>query len=94
MRLRICTEGSPFGGIDKVGIRDCERVVHEFSPLAITSFNNWKIIPLDVPGPRGFNFGLGVSIHVNNRVDTIEDPPPPLPDVRILVASVGVAFIK
>lgn len=94
LKLRIRTERSPFGGIDKVGIRDGERVVHEFNPLAITSFDKWQIISLDVPGPRGFAFGLGVSIHLNNRVDTKEDPPPPLPPVRILVAGIGVEFLR
>ncbi|HYX50088.1 MAG TPA: hypothetical protein VE843_10125, partial [Ktedonobacteraceae bacterium] len=50
---------------------------------------------LDLPnGPRSFQFGLGVSIHVNNRVDTKADPPQPLPPVTIDVASVGVEFIK
>lgn len=98
VKLRILTEESPFGGIDKVGIRDGEGVVHEFgsppNPLAITSFNNWQTITLEVPGPRTFRFGLGLSIHLNNRVDTKEDPPPPLPPVKISVASVGVEFIR
>jgi hypothetical protein len=95
VKLRILTEESPFGGIDKVGIRDGEGVVHEFNPLAINSFNNWQTISLEVPGgPRSFRFGLGLSIHLNNRVDTKEDPPPPLPPVKISVASVGVEFIK
>ena len=30
LKLRIRTERSSFGGIDKVGIRDGENVVHEF----------------------------------------------------------------
>jgi hypothetical protein len=60
----------------------------------ITSFNNWNTISLEVPGPRSFKFCLGVSIHLNNRVDTKEDPPPPLPPVKIEVASIGVVFIK
>ena len=95
MKLRILTEESSFGGIDKVGIRDGQGVVHEFNPLATTSFNNWQTISLEVSGgPRSFRFGLGLSIHVNNRVDTKEDPPPPLPPVKISVASVGVEFIK
>jgi hypothetical protein len=34
---------------------------------------------------------LGLSIHVNNRVDTKEDP---LPPVKILVAGMGVEFIR
>ena len=99
VKLRIRTEDSPFGGIDKVVIKDGERVVHEFGspphPLAITSFNNWQTIPLEVPnGPRSFGFGLALSIHVNNRVDTKEDPPPPLPPVKILVAGMGVEFTR
>lgn len=103
LKIRIRTERSAFGGIDKVGIRDGENVVHEFGsgtgpanpPLAITSFGRWKIFPLELPlGPRSFASGLGVSIHLNNRVDTKEDPPPPLPPVRILVSGVGVEFIK
>jgi hypothetical protein len=95
VKLRIRTEESPFGGIDKVGIRDGEGVIHEFNPLAITSFNNWQTISREVPGgPRSFRFGLGLSIHLNNRVDTKEDPPPPLPPVKISVASVGAEFIK
>lgn len=94
VKLRIRTRDSPFGGIDKVGIKDGENVVHEFNPLAITSFNNWNTISLEVPGPRSFKFGLGVSIHLNNRVDTKEDPPPPLPPVKIEFASIGVVFIK
>ena len=95
VKLRICTSNSPFGGIDKVGIKDGENVVHEFNPLAITSFNNWEhYFTAKLPGPRTFKFGLGVSIHVNNRVDTKEDPPPPLPPVKIEVSSIGVVFIK
>jgi hypothetical protein len=98
VKLRILTEESPFGGIDKVGIRDGEGVVHEFgsppNPLAITSFNNWQTITLEVPGPRNFRLGLGLSIHLNNRVDTKQDPPSPLPPVKISVTSVGVEFIK
>jgi len=100
LKLRIRTRGSPFGGIDKIGIKDGERVVHEFNPLAITAFNNWRTTGppqehLELPnGPRIFLFGLGVSIHVNNRVDTKEDPPPPLPPVTIDLASIGVEFIK
>ena len=94
LKIRTRTEGSPFGGIDKVGIRDGENVLHEFNPLAITSFNKWQIIPLNVPGPRNFASGLGVSIHLNNRVDTKEDPPSPLPPVRILVSGIGLEFIK
>jgi hypothetical protein len=95
VKLRIRTEESPFGGIDKVGIKDGEGVVHEFNPLAITSFNNWQTISVELPGgPRSFRFGLGLSIHLNNRVDTKADPPPPLPPVKISVASVGVEFIK
>jgi hypothetical protein len=94
LKLRIRTEGSPFGGIDKVGIKDGENVVHEFNPLAITSFNHWQIMTLDVPGPRNFSSALGVSIHLSNRVDTKVDPPSPLPPVRILVSSIGVEFIK
>ena len=59
------------------------------------SFDRWQIFPLVLPlGPRSFASGLGVSIHLNNRVDTKEDPPPPLPPVRILVSGVGVEFIK
>jgi len=102
VKLRIRTEQSPFGGIDKVGIRDGENVVHEFGrgtpqspPLSVTSFNRWQIISLDIPlGPRSFASGLGVSIHMNNRVDIKQDPPPPLPPVRILVSGMGVEFIK
>lgn len=45
-------------------------------------------------GPRSFRFGLGLSIHLNNRVDTKEDPPPPLPPVKISVAGVGAKFIR
>jgi hypothetical protein len=99
VKLRIRTEDSAFGGIDKVVIKDGERVVHEFgsspNPLAITSFNNWQTIPLEVPGgPRNFGFGLALSIHVNNPVDTKEDPPSPFPPVKILLAGIGVEFIK
>lgn len=95
LKLRIRTEGSPFGGIDKVGIRDGEGVVHEFNPLAITSFNRWQTIPLEIPsGPRTFRFSLGISIHVNNRVDTKQDPPPPLPPVKVCLAGFGVEFIR
>jgi hypothetical protein len=94
VKLRISNEGSPFGGIDKVGIRDGESVVDEFNPLAITSFNNWQTIPLEVPGPRTFRSSLGLSIHVNNRVDTKEDPRPPLPSAKIKLAGMGVEFIR
>jgi hypothetical protein len=95
VKLRIKTEDSAFGGIDKVGIRDGEGIVHEFNPLAITSFNNWRTISLELPnGPRPFTSSLGVSIHVNNRVDTKPDPPPPFPPVKILVAGMGVEFIR
>ena len=102
LKLRIRTESSPFGGIDKVGIRDGENVVHEFGsggpanpPLSIKSFDRWQIINLNIPfGPRSFASGLGVSIHFNNRVDTKEDPPAPLPAVRILISGIGVEFTK
>jgi hypothetical protein len=102
LKLRIRTELSALGGIDKVGIKDGENVVHEFGsggpgnhPLSITSFNKWQIIPVELPlGPRSFASGLGVSIHLNNKVDTKVDPPPPFPPVRILVSGIGVEFIK
>jgi hypothetical protein len=48
-----------------------------------------------VPGrPRSFRFGLGLSIHLNNRVDTKEHPPPPPPPLKISVADVGAKFIR
>ena len=64
-------------------------------PLAIISFDRWEIISLELPlGPRSFASGLGVSIHMNIRIDTKQDPLPPLPRVRILVSGMGVEFIK
>ena len=63
--------------------------------MAITSFNRWQTIPLEIPsGPRTFRFSLGISIHVNNRVDTKQDPPPPLPPVKVCLAGFGVEFIR
>jgi hypothetical protein len=99
VKLRIRTEDSAFGGIDKVGIRDAERVVHEFGspphPLSITSFNKWQTVLLEVPGgPRPFTSSLGLSIHINNKVDTKAEPQPPFPPVKILVAGIGVEFAR
>jgi hypothetical protein len=37
------------GGIDKIGIRDAERVIHEFNHLSIRSNNTWETRKLDFP---------------------------------------------
>jgi hypothetical protein len=45
VELRIRTEESTFGGIDKIGIRrDGEGVICEFNPSAIISIYNWQTI--------------------------------------------------
>src|SRR5262245_12861480 len=65
--VRFATIGNA-GFIDKVGVRDGERLVHSFDNLNIGPQSGWTTVTFDLPlsGANSIQFGLGVAIHVSS----------------------------
>ena len=79
------------GLIDKIGIRDGNDVVGSFENLTIGPNAGWQSLGLSLNPAIPFQFGLGVSIHVNYP-DNFD--PQPLGPAEFLFASVGLGFIQ
>lgn len=54
LMLRFRTRVSDFGGIDKIGIRDGDTVIHEFAPLVLRSYNSFSTVNNVLPGSRSW----------------------------------------
>jgi hypothetical protein len=79
------------GGIDKVGLRDGEQLVHFFEGLTAGPIAGWQTLTLPLSPTRTFKFGLGVSIHASYP-DNFD--PAPLGPTEFLFASVGLGFVR
>jgi hypothetical protein len=89
---RLDTRG--FGMIDKIGIRDGNLDVARFEgltigPNSIEPAENWVERKLELPNPRGFRFGLGVTIHVTGPPLDTENP-----STKFSFTSIGLEFTK
>ena len=83
--LRYTIRGG-VGVIDKIGLRDGDQTAYSFEGLALGPISDWQSVGLSLP-PSNFQYGLGVSIHVNYPVIQ------PLGPTEFLFASVGLGFV-
>jgi hypothetical protein len=90
VNLRYTIRGRA-GVIDKVGVRDGERVVHSFEGLNVGPIASWQTLNLPLSPAVPFQFGLGVSIHANYP-DNFD--PQPLGPSEFLFVSVGLTFTR
>jgi hypothetical protein len=88
--LRYTIKGGA-GYIDKVGVRDGDRLVHSFEGLTVGLVQGWQTLTLQLPEPEKFTYGVGVSIHLqySDFLDVGQDR-----TAEFLFASVGLGFVK
>lgn len=75
--------------IDKIGIRDGNNLLYEFTGLNLGPTIDWQTSSHELTYPENFNFGLGVSLHVNYVLSG-----QPGASTHFQFASIGLLFVK
>jgi hypothetical protein len=79
------------GRIDKIGIRDGDKLLHEFDGLNLGPITNWQTLRQELPNPLNFQFGLGVLVHVDfpSNIGATDQT-----QSTFYFASIGLEFVK
>lgn len=78
------------GIVDKIGLRDGPYTVHLFDGLTLSRTDFWRLHKSELPSPRSYRYGIGISIHViyHDDFDITSHP------TQFQFASIGLEFIK